>query len=250
LIGGLVRLNGAISVFKSQGSVDVSGFLAAQRLALIELRLQLDVPPDHRGDLLQPDLSAAACDILDLLMLPLLCHEEDLTDSQVDTYFQSVNSMIHDAFEIFRAVKGQRDRDRVELKCLLVIVAKWLREAPFLCQNRDIVTGVKPLIQTLAWFPIEAVHFVPAFEELHQKESQQFRAAVVGCPDDGAIDMEPVVELVLEPDDIADAAADPLRLLGADVKERLRDAELQPDTAAEAESAPVPDAVPVDEQHV
>jgi hypothetical protein len=177
LIAGLVRLNGSFSVFRSQSSVDVSGFLAAERLALIELRLQLDIPPDHKGDLLQPGLSSAACDLLDLLMHPLLSHEDELTDSQVDTYFENVNSMIHDAFEIFRAVKGQRDRDRIELKCLLVTVAKWLREAPFLCQNRDVVTGVKQLVQILWWFPIEAVHFVPAFEELHQKESQQFRAA-------------------------------------------------------------------------
>jgi hypothetical protein len=60
---------------------------------------------------------------------------------------------------------------------LLVIVAKWLREAPFLCQNRDVVTGLKHLMQILWWFPIEGVHFVPAFEQLHQKESQRFRAA-------------------------------------------------------------------------
>jgi hypothetical protein len=59
---------------------------------------------------------------------------------------------------------------------LIVSVAKWLREAQFLCANKEIRRSITHIVETLAWFPEEVVHFVPAFGEL-VGQAGQFMAA-------------------------------------------------------------------------
>jgi hypothetical protein len=44
MISAMVRANSGFAVYKSQSIIDCSRYLTAERLALIELRLQLDIP--------------------------------------------------------------------------------------------------------------------------------------------------------------------------------------------------------------
>jgi hypothetical protein len=169
LISALIRLNDSIAIYRSQNTLDLTDFLAAEHLALIELRLQLDIPRDYReieGSLVNLALSAASCELLELLIVPLLNHELEMSDSGIEYYFENLNVIVHDSFQILREVKGKRDCGRNEVKCLLVIVAKWLMEAPFLCTNEDVIGSIGPLVRLLEWFPEEAVHFLPGFTEL------------------------------------------------------------------------------------
>jgi hypothetical protein len=188
LISASVRLNDSFALYKSKSQLEFTPFLAAERLALIELRLQLDIPLTHSGDdgnsspftqqigkLVNPGISAAASEMLDLLVAPLVNHEAEIADSQIDQYFESVNCILHDSFEIVTAAKGKRDKERVELQCLLGIIAKWLMEAPFLCAHEHVARSLPQLVQLLMWFPAQAVHFVPAFGEMIDKRGQ-FRA--------------------------------------------------------------------------
>ena len=70
------------------------------------------------GPLLNPDLSAASCELLELLIIPLVTHEESLTDDEIDHYFTCVNTIFSDVMEIIKAAVGERDKSRKELKCL------------------------------------------------------------------------------------------------------------------------------------
>ena len=200
-IARIARANSILAITKAPNVVDISSFLAAERLALIELRLQLDLPLNYLeleenmkkkenrdpkekieftqkiGDLINPELAAAACEVLELLMIPLVEHEEELTDVDIENYFDNVNTMIKDSVAIFVAAKGDRDKDRVELKCLLSIVGKWCMECPFLCHNNDFTDSLKQILQLIWWFPKEALHFIPAFSELCGDVKEKMKAA-------------------------------------------------------------------------
>jgi hypothetical protein len=184
ILANLTRLNSGFALFKTQSVIDPSEYLAAQRLALIELRLQVDIPLNYKEleanerlkagknvventkDLLNPAMSASAGRLLELLMIPIMNHEDDLSDEQIEKYFDNANAMIHEVLAILKAVKGERDSQRSEIKLLLVILAKWLMDSPFLCQNKEVGENVKSLVQLLWWFPKEGLFFLPAFLEV------------------------------------------------------------------------------------
>lgn len=229
LISYLVRANDKFAIYSSKSKINLSPFLAAERLALIEVRLQLDVPLNYKeieenerkkeeiekkeieiekkkmekkhphsyedfndndedesdiyigknsdskstekvqpkftqniGPLINPEMSAASCQLLEYLVVPLLNHEEELNDKEVQDYFKSLDSIIDDTVAIFDAVNGQRDCERKELKCLISIFASWLRDAPFICENITILKSLKNIIAMLWWFPSEALQCIPA----------------------------------------------------------------------------------------
>ena len=184
VVSSLIKANDALAILRSPNSVDLSSFLAAERLAFIELRLQLDIPLNYQeleqkeksrpalkftqkiGPLLNPDLSAASCEVLEILLRPLINHEEDLSDSDIDQYFDTVNTIIKDSVAIFVAAEGTRDRDRVELQCLISIFGMWLMQCQFLCHNSDFLRELTNVIRLLAFFPKQAIHMIPAFSEL------------------------------------------------------------------------------------
>lgn len=232
IISYLTRANDKFALYSSKSKIDISQFLAAERLALIELRLQLDVPLNYKeieenerkkaqmakveaeaekkrfekshpkslyeyadndnedesdeyigkkefdtknlklekpkftqniGPLINPEMSAASCQLLEYLVTPLLNHEEELNDDIVSDYFKTLDSIIDDTVAIFNAVEGQRDCNRNELKCLISLFASWLRDAPFICENFSIFKSLKNIISMLWWFPNEALQFIPAF---------------------------------------------------------------------------------------
>lgn len=185
IVSRLFKANDALAVMKARNTIDLAGFLAVERLAFIELRLQLDIPMDYKetekktsqieftqkiGPLLNQDLAAASCEVLEILLRPLLNHEEELSDTDIDQYFDTVNTLIKDSVAIFCAAEGPRDKDRVELRCLISIFGMWLMEAPFLCHNNDFLRSLTDIVRLLCYFPKEALHFIPAFSQLHESK--------------------------------------------------------------------------------
>lgn len=184
LLARMCRCNAGIMIYESSGKINIADFLKAERLAFIELRLQLDLPVDYSekeektgsgkeakvgftqeiGPLINQEMSAAACELLEYLMVPLLSFDECLSDDDVNRYFACVNSIIEETILIFKAAKGERDSERNELKCLLAIFAKWLNEAPFLCNNNILMKSVKEITKLLCWFPKEALLYLQPFE--------------------------------------------------------------------------------------
>ena len=221
------------AVFKRPPQIDFSLFLASEKLAMIELRLQLDTPLNYKeievkernerekeekeladqrnreketdyeiidenletdeqdqtdidkyqekneenekikpipmkftqniGSIIDDELASASCQLLELLVKPLVEYEESFTDQDIDSYFNTINSLIHDSCEIFKAANSVRDCNRKELKCLLSIVALWLRDGEFLCANKDLINTFPHLFQLLKSFHEEAMQFLPAF---------------------------------------------------------------------------------------
>lgn len=195
-ISGLIKANNILAVSKAHNVIDSSQFLVAERLALVELRLQLDIPTDYVemedktaaftqkiGKLVNPELSAASCEMLEVLMLPLLSHEEEMTDGDIDHYFDTVNSIVKDAVAIFAAAKGSRDKERIEMKCLLSIFAMWLRDAPFLCGNVDFLNEIHHIVPLLSFFAREALQFVPVFMELASSTDTKRKLRTAGIID-------------------------------------------------------------------
>lgn len=115
------------------------------------------------GPLINPDLTAAAAELMECGVFPLLENEEQLNDAEVNEYFNCLNTIIMDAMEIIKAAQGERDKDRRELKCLLSIIAMWLRDADFLCANKSLIAALPKLLSILKYFPQEALQFLPAF---------------------------------------------------------------------------------------
>ncbi|KAH0788552.1 hypothetical protein GPJ56_007608 [Histomonas meleagridis] len=199
LLARICRTNSSIMIFSSTNTLNFDDFLMAERLAFIELRLQLDLPPNYLeldqnertkeriehgetpkvsftqeiGSLINPELSAASCELLEFLMVPLLDNEENFSDEDIDKYFKNINSILEECVAIFKAAKGKRDCQRNELKCLLSIFAKWLIEAPFLCGNKALIREIKSLVRLLWWFPREALLFIPALQELANGNAKQ-----------------------------------------------------------------------------
>ena len=211
LVSNMVQANDEFAIFSSQSKIDLVPFLAIERLALIELRLQLDVPLNYQeieenekkkrelddieykknkakyekkddyfdeeeevkvepikfsqdiGPLINPELSASSCQLLESLVIPLVNHEDDLNDTEILQYLDTLDSILNETVSIFSAVKGQRDCDRNELKCLFSLFAGWLRDAPFLCENTSTLNSLKSIISKLWWFPNEALQLIPAF---------------------------------------------------------------------------------------
>ena len=239
LISSLIKSTDyQFAIFKRPPHVEFSSFLAAERLAMVELRLQLDTPLNYKeieeqerlerekeerelpqkkkdpheddytineddfddygvelndengnkqndnqneqenvkvepmpgmkftqqiGPLINDELSAAACQLLELLVKPLVNYEDSFTDDEIHNYFNSVNSLIADSCEIFKAADGNRDKNRKELKCLLSIVALWLRDGPFLCANLILIKTLPILFKLLKYFPDEALQYLPSF---------------------------------------------------------------------------------------
>ena len=210
-VSNMVQANDEFAIFSSQSKIDLVPFLAIERLALIELRLQLDVPLNYQeieenekkkrelddieykknkakyekkddyfdeeeevkvepikfsqdiGPLINPELSASSCQLLESLVIPLVNHEDDLNDTEILQYLDTLDSILNETVSIFSAVKGQRDCDRNELKCLFSLFAGWLRDAPFLCENTSTLNSLKSIISKLWWFPNEALQLIPAF---------------------------------------------------------------------------------------
>lgn len=255
IIAYMTRLNDQFAIYSAKSKIDIERFLVAQRLAQIEIRLQLDVPLNYKelemnekkraemqekedqellkrhhkgskqyedghypiddndddegdvyigrkqssstsdeknqkekidpkpftqniGPLINPEISAASCQLMEYLITPLLNHEDELNDSEVNKYFTSVDTIISDTVAIFDAVVGQRDKDRNDLKCLISIFASWLREAPFLCENAAILKSLKNIISMLWWFPSEALQCIPAFSTwAESKNAKKFMKA-------------------------------------------------------------------------
>lgn len=194
LLARLCKCNDGIMIFEANGKVNISDFLKSERLAFIELRLQLDLPINYLeieeknensddkskiaftqeiGPLINQEISAASCELLEYLMVPLLNNDEYLSDDDINKYFTCVNSIIEETVLIFKAAKGKRDSERKELKCLLAIFAKWLMEAPFLCNNNILLNSVKNIIQLLCWFPKEALLYLPSIETWCDSKSKQ-----------------------------------------------------------------------------
>ena len=241
LISNLVKATKfQFAIFKRPPQIEFASFLAAERLAMVELRLQLDTPLNYKeieelerlerekegkelpkkkkdqheddyvideedfddygveineddttkqtqneeetskqnskvepmpgmkftkqiGPLLNSDLTASACQLLELLVKPLVEYEDSFSDDEINTYFNSINSLISDSCEIFKAADGERDKTRNELKCLLSIVALWLRDGSFLCANKTLIKTLPNLFKLLVYFPEEALQFLPAF---------------------------------------------------------------------------------------
>jgi hypothetical protein len=87
--------------------------------------------------------------------------------------------MIHEVIAVVKAINGQRDHERSELKSLLLIVGRWIMEAPFLCEDEEIIAPLTVIMQKLVWFPIEALNFIPAFQNVASAFRESFK--IVGC---------------------------------------------------------------------
>lgn len=191
IIAYLTKANPLYALHSDASSIDITQFLKAEKFAFIELRLQLDIPVNYLeleeneklkekeaknepipkveftqkiGDLINPEISAAACELLEVLVTPLVQFDEELNDKLVANYFACINSILEDTIEIFKAADGKRDEERNELKCLLVLFSKWLTEAAFLCDNEKIIKAVSIMMRLLWWFPNESLLYLPLIE--------------------------------------------------------------------------------------
>ncbi|OHT15165.1 hypothetical protein TRFO_14338 [Tritrichomonas foetus] len=268
LVSHLIQANDSFAIYASKSKIDLPSFLAIQRIALIELRLQLDVPTNYKeleenekqrkkieneeaektqktmnkktddyeinlegdddddepvnyenidnvdikdlknekkvkfakndkntnndenlkndqrnekiepikftqkiGPLINPDLSSASCQILEFLVSPLVNHDEELNDSEVSQYFECIDSIINETVSIFKAVVGQRDHKRPDLKCLISLFAKWLRDGPFLCESVVVLAFLKQFLSMLWWFPEESIQYIPVMQTWSESDS-------------------------------------------------------------------------------
>ncbi|EAY23049.1 hypothetical protein TVAG_182850 [Trichomonas vaginalis G3] len=115
------------------------------------------------GPLINPDITAAASQLLENAVFVLLENEDRLSDDEVNSYFETLNTVIMDSMEIVKAANGERDKDRKELQVLLSIIGMWLRDAEFLCANKSLIIALPNLIRLLKYFPAQALQFLPAF---------------------------------------------------------------------------------------